>query len=356
MTKIKVGILFGGKSVEHDISIISAQNIARFIDLNTFEVTLIGIDKLGDWYLCDKVSKKISAGLPLQLSLKASNSTFLVDGKSFTLDVIFPVLHGTDGEDGSIQGMLKTVNIPFVGSETLGSAVSMDKLTAKRVLENSGVPIAKFLSYTKSERNTANYEHIVSTLGVPFIIKPSNLGSSVGVFKISKKEGFEEKLSALFQFDNVALVEEFIEGRELECAVLGNADPVASPAGEIILKGDYEFYSFEAKYVDGDAVDLVIPAKISKEIEETIKQVSIKSFKAASCKDLARIDLFLKKDGSIIVNEINTIPGFTDISMYPKLIEQLGIGYPKLITMLLEMAIERHQQAVAISTNFESSL
>lgn len=356
MTKIKVGILFGGRSVEHDISIISAQNIAKFIDTSKFEVTLIGIDKSGDWYLCTEVSKKITYGIPLQLSLKASNPSFLVGGNPLKLDVIFPVLHGTDGEDGSIQGMLKTVNIAFVGSDTLGSAVSMDKLTSKRVLENSGIPVARFLWYTKSDQNKVDYDHIVSSLGIPFIIKPANLGSSVGVYKISQKEGFEEKLNALFQFDNVALIEEFIEGRELECAVLGNENPVASPAGEIILKGDYEFYSFEAKYIDKDAVELVVPAKISEKIESTIKQLSIQSYKAASCKDLARIDLFLKKDGSVIVNEINTIPGFTNISMYPKLIKQLGISYPELISQLLEMAMERHRQNVLISTNFESNL
>jgi D-alanine-D-alanine ligase len=356
MTKIKVGILFGGRSVEHDISIISAQNIAKYIDESKFEKTLIGIDKLGDWYLCNEVSKNITAGNPVQLSLKASNPIFLVEGNQLALDVIFPVLHGTDGEDGSIQGLLKSVNIPFVGSDTLGSAVSMDKLTSKKVLENSGIPVAKFLAYTKAEQDIVNFDHIVSVLGLPFIIKPANLGSSVGVFKISTKEGFEEKLDKLFQFDSTALIEEFIVGRELECAVLGNENPIASPAGEIILKGDYEFYSFEAKYVDGDAVELIIPAKVTKEIESVIKQVSIQSYKAASCKDLARIDLFLKEDGSTVVNEINTIPGFTNISMYPKLMEQLGISYPELITRLAEMAMLRHQQDKMISTNFESKL
>jgi len=356
MSKINVGILFGGRSVEHAISIISAQNIAKYIDASKFDITLVGIDKSGDWFLCNQVSKEISAGEPLSLSLKASRPTFILNNKPLPLDVVFPVLHGTDGEDGSIQGLLKTINIPFVGSDTLGSAVSMDKLTAKRVLENSGVPVARFLTYTKAERQSIDFDFIVRKLGLPFIIKPANLGSSVGVYKISKKEGFKKKLEALFQFDNTALVEEFIEGRELECAVLGNENPIASPAGEIILKGDYEFYSFEAKYVDGDAVDLVIPAKVSQEVEEAIKQASIKSYKAASCKDLARIDLFLKNDNTIIVNEINTIPGFTNISMYPKLIEQLGISYPELITQLITMAIGRHHQSELVSTNFESNL
>ena len=356
MTKIKVGILFGGRSVEHDISIISAQNIAKYIDSSKFDVTLIGIDKSGDWYLCNQVSKDISAGVSLQLSLKATNPAFLVENQPLELDVIFPVLHGTDGEDGSIQGMLKTVSLPFVGSDTLGSSVSMDKLTSKRVLENSGIPVARFLAYTKSEQSEVNYNTIVSALGLPFIIKPANLGSSIGVYKISEEKGFKEKLNALFQFDNTALIEEFIDGRELECAILGNENPIASPAGEIILKGDYEFYSFEAKYVDGDAVELVIPANVSQQTEDAIKKASIQSFKAASCKDLARIDLFLKDDNSIIVNEINTIPGFTNISMYPKLIGQLGTSYPDLITQLLEMAIKRHQQDVEVSTNFETNL
>jgi len=356
MTKTKVGILFGGRSVEHDVSIISAQNIAKYIDTNLFDVTLIGIDKSGNWFLCSEVSKDILTGEPLQLTLNATNPIFSTANGEFALDVVFPVLHGTDGEDGSIQGLLKTINIPHVGSDTLGSAVAMDKLTAKHVLANSGLPIAKFLSYTKPQKNQVNYQEIVSTLGVPFIIKPANLGSSVGVFKISEEAGFKDKLNTLFSFDNMALIEEFIEGRELECAILGNENPVASPPGEIKLKGDYEFYSFEAKYVDGNAVDLVIPAKVEPFIEQRIKELSIQSYQAASCKDLARIDLFLKDNGEIIVNEINTIPGFTNISMYPKLIGLLGIGYTDLITQLVNMAILRHKELGRVTTSFESNL
>ena len=356
MTKTNVGILFGGRSVEHDVSIISAQNIAKYIDTNTFNVTLIGISKSGDWFLCSEVSKNISDGTPLTLQLKATNPVFRTTNKEFVLDVVFPVLHGTDGEDGSIQGLLKAINIPNVGSDTLGSAVSMDKLTAKRVLENAGLPVAKFLTYTKSQESSVSYQHIIATLGLPFIIKPANLGSSVGVFKISEEKGFKDKLKTLFSFDNVALIEEFIEGRELECAILGNDTPVASPPGEIILKGDYDFYSFEAKYVDGNAVDLVIPAKVEANTEKKIKALSIQSYQVASCKDLARIDLFLKANGDIIINEINTIPGFTNISMYPKLIGLLGIEYTDLITQLINMALKRHTQLDSVNTNFESKL
>ncbi len=356
MTKTNVGILFGGRSVEHDVSVISAQNIAKYIDNDTFNVTFLGIDKSGDWFRCKEVSKNIMAGEPLQILLSANKPIFSTTNKTFQLDVIFPVLHGTDGEDGSIQGLFKTMNIPHVGSGTLGSAVSMDKLTAKRVLENSGVPVARFLTYTKSEQHKISYKYIVNTLGLPFIIKPANLGSSVGVFKISEEKGFEEKLTTLFSFDNVALVEEYIEGRELECAIIGNENPKASPPGEIILKGDYEFYSFEAKYIDGNAVDLVIPAQVEAPIEQRIKELSIKSYQAASCNDLARIDLFLKENGEIIVNEINTIPGFTNISMYPKLIGLLGIEYTTLITQLINMSLERHTENHTISTNFESKL
>jgi len=356
MTKTNVGILFGGRSVEHDVSIISAQNIAKYIDRDKFDITLLGIDKSGDWFLCNEVSKNIASGEPLQISLSATHPTFSTATHQFKLDVIFPILHGTDGEDGSIQGLLKSLNIPNVGSGTLGSAVSMDKLTAKRVLSNSGVPVARFLTYTKSEQHTVSYTHIVKTLGLPFIIKPANLGSSVGVFKISEEKGFEEKLTTLFSFDNIALVEEYIEGRELECAIIGNGNPKASPPGEIILKGDYEFYSFEAKYVDGDAVELVIPAKVEASVEQRIKELSIQSYQAASCKDLARIDLFLKENGEIIVNEINTIPGFTHISMYPKLIGLLGIGYTDLITQLVNMALLRHKELGSVTTSFESNL
>ncbi len=356
MTKTKVGILFGGKSVEHDVSIISAQNIAKYIDTKKFEVTLLGIDKTGDWFLCNEVSKNISNGEPLHLTLKASGPSFRTSNRKVEVDVVFPVLHGTDGEDGSIQGLLQTANIPYVGSDILGSAVSMDKLTSKRILENAGVPVANYLTYTKKEVKDIDYDYVVSKLGSPFIIKPANLGSSVGVFKISKEEGFEEKLATLFGFDTIALVEEYIEGRELECAIIGNDNPKASPPGEIILKGDYEFYSFEAKYVDGDAVDLVIPAKVGASIEQRIKELSLQSYQATSCKDFARIDLFLRENGEIIVNEINTIPGFTNISMYPKLIGLLGIEYTDLITQLINMAILRHKELGRVTTSFESNL
>ncbi len=356
MTKTKVGILFGGKSVEHDVSIISAQNIAKYIDTKKFEVILLGIDKTGDWFLCNKVLKNISNGEPLSLALKASSPSFSTLNKNFQLDVVFPVLHGTDGEDGSIQGLLQTANIPYVGSDILGSAVSMDKLTSKRILENAGVPVANYLTYTKTEVNDIDYDYVVSKLGSPFIIKPANLGSSVGVFKISEEKGFDEKLNTLFSYDNIALIEEYIDGRELECAIIGNANPMASPPGEIILKGNHEFYSFEAKYVDGNAVDLVIPAKVDSITEEKIKSLSIQSYKVASCKDLARIDLFVQSNGQVIVNEINTIPGFTNISMYPKLIGLLGIGYSDLITQLLNMAMERHEESGSVTTNFESNL
>lgn len=356
MTTIQVAILFGGRSVEHDISIISAQNIANYIDKTRYHVYYIGICKQGNWYLCNQVTKNITSGQPLQINLQATQPVFLAGSTNFSVEVVFPVLHGTDGEDGSIQGLLKTMGIAFVGSETLGSAVAMDKLITKHVLQNSAIPVAKFMSYRKAQANKIDYDTLVARLGTPFIIKPANLGSSVGVYKISEPKGFKEKVNSLFSFDNTMLAEEFIEGRELECAVLGNTNPVASPAGEIVLKGGYEFYSFEAKYVDKNAVDIVIPADIPKETHERIKTLSIRAYQATACKDLARIDIFLKTNGEVIVNEINTIPGFTDISMYPKLMEQLGISYSTLITRLLTMALERHQEAQRISTNFESNL
>lgn len=356
MAGITVAILFGGKSVEHDVSVLSAQNIAKYIDKTKFEPVYIGISKQGNWYLCPDVTKDISKGSPLQVQLVAAHPKFISAEDSFTIDVVFPMLHGTDGEDGSIQGLLKTLDVPFVGSDTLGSAVAMDKLIAKHVLKNSDIPVARYLNYSKNQIVEVNYHTIVAQLGSPFIIKPANLGSSVGVYKIANPEGFKEKVEELFKFDTMMLVEEFIEGRELECAVIGNKNPKASPAGEIILKGNYEFYSFEAKYVDGNAVDIIIPAKIDKSIEKEIQSLSIKAFQAAACKDLARIDIFLTHDGKVIVNEINTIPGFTNISMYPKLIEQLGISYSNLITKLLTMAQERYAEANQISTNFETNL
>ena len=356
MSKLTVGILFGGKSVEHDISIRSAKNIVANIDKSAYNLVLIGITQSGDWFLCDDINKPIDGGQSVSLSLSATRPQITSDNFSATLDVVFPVLHGTDGEDGSIQGLLHTMNIPFVGSGVLGSAASMDKLLSKHVLRDAGIPVADFAAFTHNEQDKIKFHALVEQLGLPFMLKPANLGSSVGVAKISSEENFIEKVVDTFKYDQMVIFEEYIDVREMECGILVNEDAVASAPGEIVLSPDYEFYSFEAKYEDPNAVELIIPAKVSDITLKSIKTMSLRAFNVLNCKDFARIDLFVLNDGSVRINEINTIPGFTNISMYPMLMKQEGIGYTELISQLIQLALERNRAENRITTEFDSNL
>ena len=356
MKKITVGILYGGKSVEHDISVISARNIVANIDKEKHDIVLIGISRAGDWYLNNDIDAPIDSGRAVSLTLKATMPQITTENFSTTMDVVFPVLHGTDGEDGSIQGLLHAMNIPFVGSGVLGSAASMDKLLSKRVLRDAGIPVADFAAFSHGQQPKIKFAEIVEQLGLPFMLKPANLGSSIGVAKISSEENFMEKVADTFKYDHMVIFEEYIDGREMECAILGNNEPIASVPGEIILSPAYEFYSFEAKYEDPDSVELVIPARVSVETLEAIQSLSKKAFKILNCKDFARIDLFVMEDGTVRINEINTIPGFTNISMYPKLIMEDGISYTELITKLIQLALDRSKAENRITTEFDSNL
>ncbi len=354
--KTTVGIVYGGKSVEHQISINSATNIFQFIDKEAFDVKLIGIDKTGNWYQTEDVVKNINNGQPLHLDLNATKPKFRTNTSEFVLDAIFPVLHGTDGEDGSIQGLIKVLNLPTVGSGVLGSAMAMDKLVSKRLLEASGIPVAKYLIFTREQQADITLEKVEKALGLPVIVKPIALGSSVGVSKVRNEEELRVAIEDTLSYDNLILVEECIEGRELECAVMGNDSPKASAPGEIVIGSNYEFYSFDAKYVDPDAVDIVIPAVVDQDIAEEIKSLSIRSYQALRCEDYARIDLFLKENGDIFINEINTIPGFTNSSMFPMLWANDGIGFTELISDLINLAKERFSKQQMITTNYESKL
>ncbi len=344
MSKLHVAILFGGKSVEHEISINSARNIFEFIDRSRFDVSLIGISRTGGWYLKKEVNADISSGEPLRLNMVGSRKGFMrLNSEILHFDVIFPVLHGTDGEDGSIQGLLTTFEMPFVGTGVLGSAMSMSKLYTKKLMEASGIPVSKFLTFTYEERAAIKFSDVEKKLGLPFMIKAANLGSSVGVFKVKGEKGFDAIVDEVFKFDDTLLFEEFVEGRELECAVMGNRDVKASLPGEVVVSPDYEFYTYEAKYLDPEAAKIVVPADIPDDIAESIRQLSIKTYKTLHCEDFARVDLFYKKDGTILINEINTIPGFTNSSMFPMMWKERGISFTDLISQLIDMAIERHE-------------
>jgi D-alanine-D-alanine ligase len=352
MKKINVAVIFGGRSAEHEISLQSAQNVLQSLDKERFEPVLIGIDRTGRWFLNEntihllnsestKTIRLTNQGNEVALTPTGKNSRLININNNTAvshIDVIFPVLHGPFGEDGTIQGLAKMANIPCVGAGVLGSAIGMDKDIMKRLLRDAGIQTAKFLSLTKEIKNYYSYNQIVKKLGNNFFVKPANLGSSVGINKVSDKISYEKAIEEAFCYDNKIIIEEQITGREIECAVLGNENPIASVAGEIIPSD--EFYSYHAKYIDENGANLVIPAKISDNLLKKVQEISVKTFKTLECRGMARVDMFITPAEKVIVNEINTIPGFTKISMYPKLCEYSGISYKELITKLISLAIE----------------
>lgn len=356
--KKKVAILYGGRSVEHAVSVNSARNIYEYLDKKQFEPLAIGISKQGEWFLTDGVSKDIRGGTPIGLVLNPGSPSFikLKQNEKFKVDIVFPVLHGTDGEDGSIQGLLKAMDLPMVGTGVLGSSLSMNKIVAKRLLREAGLPVTDFLTFRYDQKEKITFNSIAKKLGVPFMVKSASLGSSVGVTKVKNKKDFKHAVDEAFKYDNEMLAEEFVTGREIECALLGNSPAEASYPGEIVISKAYEFYTFDAKYVDPDAVRIDVPAKLSKSIAEKIRKVSVKAYEVLHCEDFSRIDLFLDKKGNIFINEINTIPGFTNSSMYPMMWKERGIGFSDLITRLLNLAQERYDRGKRIERDFQSGL
>jgi len=356
--KKKVAILFGGRSVEHGVSVNSARNIFDHINKDRFEPLPIGITKAGQWYLTSGVTKDIGQGKALGLILDAQSPGFILvsSGDRIKADVIFPVLHGTDGEDGSIQGLIKAMDIPMVGTGVLGSAISMNKIIAKRLLKDAGLPVTNFVSFHHSEREKIDYKAIKKMLGTPFMVKSASLGSSVGVNKVKNEPDFIKAVEDSFRYDDSILMEEFIKGREIECAVLGNNPAEASYPGEIVVDSKYDFYTFDAKYVDSEAVQINVPAKLGPKIAEKVRDICLKAYKALCCEDFSRVDLFLTDQGKIYINEINTIPGFTNSSMFPMMWKERGIGFTELVSRLLDLAQERYDWAKRIEREFNSSL
>ncbi|GJM28822.1 MAG: D-alanine--D-alanine ligase [Cyclobacteriaceae bacterium] len=359
MTKtLRIALLFGGKSVEHEISLRSVRNVYEQLDRSRFEPVLLGITKQGSWHLLDSIDQPIGTGDYLNLSLGDSEHTFTTsNGNSGTgkLDLVFPVLHGTDGEDGSVQGLLQTADIPFAGSGVLGSSVSMDKHISKQLLVKENIPTSKYLAIKQSDLSGLDYKHIVEQIGSPFIVKPISLGSSVGVAKIKNEGDFNQAVTGALRYDQGFLAEEFIQGRELECAVLGNQMARSSDPGEIIISPRYEFYSYDAKYQDPDAVEIKIPADLKPATRDLIKKMSLKAYKTLGCEDFARVDLFLKADESIYINEINTIPGFTNSSMFPSLWAQHGISFSALITQIIDLAMERYEMKKKLNRDYRGT-
>ncbi len=368
MKKTRVGILFGGKSAEHEVALQSAKNIVEAIDQEQFEVTLIGIDKQGQWHLQKSAEFLLNAADPKMIALNASAASqalAVVPGTAHAqavnlseaspmepVDVIFPVLHGPLGEDGTVQGLLKLLNVPFVGAGVLGSAVGMDKDVMKRLLRDAGIPIARFHVFPRALRKQIDPAALVAEFGLPCFVKPANLGSSVGISQVNAEAEFEAAIAKAFRFDTKILIEEGIHGREIECSVLGNDDPIASLPGEVVTGDIYhQFYSYEAKYLDEHGATLEIPANLPEHLIKKVQEASIQAFQALCCEGMARVDCFITNDERVIINEINTIPGFTRISMYPKLWDVSGISYRELITRLIHLAIERHEREQELATS-----
>lgn len=354
--KINVLVLCGGKSAEHEVSIQSAKNVIKAIKLSgKLTAQVIYIDRNGLLHPIDtklllggnelEIVKNINSYTQAVTSKKNSN-TFKMIEKTKEVDVIFPVLHGPFGEDGSVQGLLKIANIPFVGAGVLGSAVGMDKDVTKRLLRDAKVPVAKFVVIRSLQE--ANFEFLKKELKLPFFIKPANLGSSIGIHKIFSEKDFEKKVADSFSYDGKVIAEEYIRGREIECSVLGGEKPVCSVPGEIIVHD--EFYSYRAKYLDENGAELKIPATLPKNTQAKVQKLALKAFDVLCSEHMARVDFFVTAKGKVYVNEINTIPGFTNISMYPKLFEASGISRINLIEKLVNLAISRHGKDKLLKT------
>ncbi|MCD7796941.1 MAG: D-alanine--D-alanine ligase [Clostridiales bacterium] len=351
MSKITLGIIFGGASSEHDISCISAKGIIKNIDYEKYNIVLIGITKLGKWYIFnDNIDLlendewlKSPSLVPAFISPDSSvHGLITSQAEIIKLDVVFPVLHGKNGEDGTIQGLLQLAKIPFVGCDSTSSGVCMDKAFTNAVADAVGIEQAKWCSFTKYDY-TKNPEqcidYAIKKLSLPIFVKPANAGSSVGISKAQTAEELAAALDKAFKEDKKVVLEEFIDGAEIECAVLGNDEPIAAEVGQILAAA--EFYDFDAKYNNPQSQTL-IPALTPPEKREEVRTQAVKAYKALGCEGLSRVDFFVtKSDGRVLFNEINTIPGQTPISMYPKLFEAVGVPYRELIDKFISLALER---------------
>lgn len=355
MDKKKLGIIFGGQSGEHEVSLMSSTSVINVIDRAIYDLTLIGISKTGKWMLYNGDIGKIKTGewenegIRAFLSLDPEYKGLFTINNSrqefYQLDVVFPVLHGPKGEDGTIQGLFEVLQIPYVSSDVMSSSLGMDKSFSKKLFDYAGLPILKYLVYSRQQL-IAEKEKIIkdikNKLGYPCFVKPCNLGSSVGINKAHNRLELKEAIKTALQYDNRIIIEEFVDAREIELSVLGNETPEVSVPGEIIYTS--EFYDYNAKYFDDKGTKLIIPAPIPESVEKRLQEIAIKAYKALNCSIFARADFFYdEKNDKIYINELNTIPGFTNGSMYPKLWEASGITYPKLVNRLLELAIERHK-------------
>ncbi|MBI4165486.1 MAG: D-alanine--D-alanine ligase [Acidobacteria bacterium] len=351
--KIRLGILFGGRSGEHEVSLTSATSLIKALDPEEYEVVPIGISREGKWFVGSAAGELLPAvlerGLPVTPSVDPHGPQLIplnskLDESTGPIDVIFPVLHGTFGEDGTVQGLLELAGIPYVGAGVLGSAAGMDKDTMKRLFRDAGLPVVPWVQVLRSEWEQGServVRRIRKEIDFPLFVKPANLGSSVGISKVRALREFGPAMDLAASFDRKIVVELAVDAREIECAVLGNDKPEASVAGEVVPVN--EFYDYEAKYVK-EGSELIIPARLTTRQSKQVRAFAIRAFRAVECAGMGRVDFLLdRRTGKVWVNEINTIPGFTPISMYPKLWEASGVAYPRLVDRLVELALERHR-------------
>lgn len=358
MKKLRVGIVYGGRSGEHEVSVTSAGSIFKHIDRNKYEPVAIKIEKDGRWVLPDQPPQALTAAEIIQQARTSAVQARALGGgepaalASLELDVVFPVLHGPYGEDGTIQGLLELANIPYVGPGVLASAAGMDKAVMRVMFASRGLPLCDWRGFVRAEwdRDRARVLSDLEALGYPMFVKPANLGSSVGISKVKTQADLVPAIEMALEFDRKVVVEAAVpNAREIECAVLGNDDVAASVPGEIIPSR--EFYDYEAKYIDDDSKS-VIPAVLPEAIINRVRQLAIAAFHAIDAAGLARVDFLLARDtGELVVNEINTMPGFTSISMYSKMWEASGVAYSDLVDRLITLALERHRQKQKLKTS-----
>ena len=330
----RVAILMGGRSSEHEISLASARSVVAALDPGRYDVVTVEIGHDGRWALGDGGRKEIETGSAAE-TLPVPSAGGAVTTALAGVEVVLPILHGPFGEDGTVQGMLELAGVPYVGAGVAASAVCMDKDLFKAVMRDQGVPVTRNITL----RNGAAPE---SPFGYPVFVKPARLGSSVGITKAHDEEELRAAVELAFRHDEKVLVEEFVSGVEVEVGVLGNREPFASLVGEIVVTNN-EWYDYEAKYEEGE-MDLVIPARITDEQTRRVQELAVQAFVATECEGMARVDCFVTEAGDVLVNELNTIPGFTSTSVYAKLFEESGISYPDLLDRLIELALERHER------------
>jgi D-alanine-D-alanine ligase len=341
--RIRVAVLAGGRSSEHDISVRSAASVVAALDPARYEVVPVQIDRGGAWQLEASARLSLEPGGRSHALVPANGGPLAPGAGAGPIDVVLPILHGPFGEDGKLQGFLEIGGLPYVGSGVLGSALTMDKDVVKHVLRSVGIAVARHVVFRNRRFDQAGAD-AVEELGYPCFVKPANLGSSVGITKVTSREGLREAVELAFRHDPKVLVEEMIHGREVECGVLGNGDAVASMPGEIVIANDSDWYDFAAKYDEG-GMELRVPAELPDAVTRELQETALRAFEVCECAGMARIDFFVTPECRVVLNEINTIPGFTATSVYAKLFDASGVGYGELLDRLIQLALERHADA-----------